>query len=88
MTPARLAAGPAGEPAGQRPDHGPGPAAVVRRAAGRAAGHGHLVCEKCGAMAEVPDAIFAGLVRAVRDGYGFAINSHRFAVTGRCAACA
>jgi len=51
------------------------------------AAHGHLVCEKCGTMIEVPDEIFAGLVRVAGDGYGFAINPHRFAVTGRCANC-
>jgi len=51
------------------------------------AAHGHLVCEQCGTMTEVPDEIFAGLVQVARDGYGFTINPHRFAVTGRCASC-
>jgi Fur family transcriptional regulator, ferric uptake regulator len=51
------------------------------------AAHGHLVCEQCGIMTEVPDDIFAGLVRVAADDYGFAINPHRFAVTGRCANC-
>ena len=51
------------------------------------AAHGHLVCEQCGTMTEVPDDIFAGLVRVAADDYGFAINPHRFAVTGRCAGC-
>jgi Fe2+ or Zn2+ uptake regulation protein len=51
------------------------------------AAHGHLVCERCGTMIEVPDEIFADLVRLAVTGYGFAINPHRFAVTGRCAAC-
>jgi Fur family transcriptional regulator, ferric uptake regulator len=49
--------------------------------------HGHLVCEKCGTMIEVPDEIFADLVRVARADYGFVINPHRFAVTGRCANC-
>jgi Fe2+ or Zn2+ uptake regulation protein len=52
------------------------------------ASHGHLVCEKCGSMTEVPDDMFAGLIEAARDHYGFSINPHRFAVTGRCANCA
>ena len=52
------------------------------------AAHGHLVCEKCGSMTEVPDEMFAGLIEAARDHYGFTINPHRFAVTGRCANCA
>jgi Fur family transcriptional regulator, ferric uptake regulator len=51
------------------------------------AAHGHLVCEQCGTMIEVPDEIFADLVRVASTEYGFAINPHRFAVTGRCAAC-
>src|ERR1700678_3466909 len=49
--------------------------------------HGHLVCERCGTMIEVPDEIFADLVRVASGEYGFAINPHRFAVTGRCAEC-
>jgi Fur family transcriptional regulator, ferric uptake regulator len=51
------------------------------------AAHGHLVCEQCGTMIEVPDEIFADLVRVAGTQYGFAINPHRFAVTGRCATC-
>jgi len=51
------------------------------------AAHGHLVCEKCGTMTEVPDEIFADLVRVAGGEYGFAINPHRFAVTGLCAGC-
>jgi Fur family ferric uptake transcriptional regulator len=49
--------------------------------------HGHLVCEKCGSMTEVPDEMFADLVRSVRARYGFAVNPHRLAVTGYCAGC-
>jgi Fur family transcriptional regulator, ferric uptake regulator len=51
------------------------------------AAHGHLACEQCGSMTEVPGEIFAGLVRSAQADYGFAINPHRFAVTGRCANC-
>jgi Fur family transcriptional regulator, ferric uptake regulator len=51
------------------------------------AAHGHLACEQCGTMTEVPDEIFADLIRAAETTYGFAINPHRFAVTGRCANC-
>jgi Fur family transcriptional regulator, ferric uptake regulator len=51
------------------------------------AAHGHLACEQCGTMTEVPDQIFADLIRAAETTYGFAINPHRFAVTGRCANC-
>jgi Fe2+ or Zn2+ uptake regulation protein len=51
------------------------------------AAHGHLVCEKCGSMTEVPDEMFRDLVRSARATYGFEINPHRFAVTGLCANC-
>lgn len=51
------------------------------------AAHGHLACEQCGTMTEVPDELFATLIRAADASYGFAINPHRFAVTGRCANC-
>ena len=49
--------------------------------------HGHLLCETCGSMTEVPDEIFTELVRVAGTEYGFTINPHRFAVTGRCADC-
>jgi Fur family ferric uptake transcriptional regulator len=51
------------------------------------AAHGHLVCEKCGSMTEVPQDLFTGLAEQARERYGFAIDPHRFAVTGRCASC-
>ena len=51
------------------------------------AAHGHLVCEQCGSMTEVPDAIFRGLAATARTRYGFAVDPHRFAVTGRRADC-
>jgi Fur family transcriptional regulator, ferric uptake regulator len=51
------------------------------------AAHGHLACEGCGSMTEVPDGMFTDLIRIADAEYGFAINPHRFAVTGRCASC-
>jgi len=51
------------------------------------AAHGHLVCEQCGTMTEVPDGIFRNLIQAAKTEYGFVINPHQFAVTGRCVAC-
>lgn len=51
------------------------------------AAHGHLVCEKCSSMTEVPDDMFGDLIRIAGTEYGFAINPHHFAVTGRCASC-
>jgi Fe2+ or Zn2+ uptake regulation protein len=49
--------------------------------------HQHLVCEACGAVVEVPDALFDDLGQALRRRYGFAIRPHHFAVLGRCRAC-
>jgi Fe2+ or Zn2+ uptake regulation protein len=49
--------------------------------------HHHLVCERCGRVVEVPDALFDDLDARVRKRYGFAIRSHHFAVVGRCADC-
>jgi len=51
------------------------------------AAHGHLACEKCGSVTEVPDDMFRVLVRRARITYGFVINPQRLAVTGRCAGC-
>jgi Fur family transcriptional regulator, ferric uptake regulator len=49
--------------------------------------HGHFVCERCGAMTEVPADLFAGLVRTAEATYGFEIDPHHFAVLGRCRDC-
>jgi Fur family transcriptional regulator, ferric uptake regulator len=51
------------------------------------AAHGHLVCEECGSMTEVPDQLFSNLAQTAREMYGFAIDPHRFAVIGLCASC-
>ena len=50
--------------------------------------HHHLVCDKCGAVEEVPEALFAGLRTRLRDDYGFSLEPRHFAVTGRCRECA
>jgi Fur family ferric uptake transcriptional regulator len=49
--------------------------------------HGHLVCEKCEAMIEVPDDLFSGLSRSAVARFGFEVNPHHFAVLGRCGEC-
>lgn len=49
--------------------------------------HGHLVCERCSSMSEVPDEIFAGLTETARSRYGFTVEPHRFAVIGLCSSC-
>jgi Fur family transcriptional regulator, ferric uptake regulator len=49
--------------------------------------HQHLVCEECGAVIEVPDALFDDLSTRLRKRYGFTVRPHHFAVLGRCRAC-
>lgn len=49
--------------------------------------HGHLACEKCGSVTEVPDELFDGLASSARERYGFTVDPHHFAVAGRCAGC-
>lgn len=49
--------------------------------------HGHLVCEQCGAMTEVPAELFSDVAQALAARYEFAADPHRFAITGRCATC-
>jgi Fur family transcriptional regulator, ferric uptake regulator len=49
--------------------------------------HGHFVCEECGQMIEVPDALFEELSRAAEVRYGFTVDPHHFAVLGRCHRC-
>ena len=49
--------------------------------------HHHLVCESCGTVIEVPDALFDDLAADLRRRYGFAIRPHHFAVLGRCQSC-
>ena len=49
--------------------------------------HGHLVCEQCGSMTEVPSELFLDVTETLAARYGFAAAPHRFAVIGRCSAC-
>ncbi|MGH9157077.1 MAG: Fur family transcriptional regulator [Acidimicrobiales bacterium] len=62
--------------------HGP----AVYHVAG-AGTHQHLVCESCGAVVEVPDALFEALARRVLTEFGFTLHPGHFAVGGRCRAC-
>jgi Fur family ferric uptake transcriptional regulator len=36
--------------------------------------HGHLVCERCGSITEVPDDLFDGLARRASERYGFTVD--------------
>lgn len=49
--------------------------------------HGHFVCEECGRLIEVPEAMFDGLAKQARTRFGFTIDPHHFAMLGRCADC-
>ena len=49
--------------------------------------HGHLVCDQCGTMTEVPSELFRDITETLADTYGFAADPHRISVTGHCAGC-
>jgi Fur family ferric uptake transcriptional regulator len=49
--------------------------------------HGHLVCEGCGSMLEVPSDLFGELARRADDQFDFIIDPHHFAVLGHCRTC-
>jgi Fe2+ or Zn2+ uptake regulation protein len=49
--------------------------------------HHHLVCDRCGAVVEVPEATFAELRTRLLNDFGFALQPRHFAVTGRCRGC-
>ena len=49
--------------------------------------HHHLVCEACGAVVEVDDAIFEDLRARLDQDHDFHIRPHHFALPGRCATC-
>ncbi|HTW03850.1 MAG TPA: Fur family transcriptional regulator [Streptosporangiaceae bacterium] len=51
------------------------------------AAHGHLACEACGSIAELPGEAFRALTETAMSLRGFEINPARFAVPGRCAVC-
>jgi Fur family ferric uptake transcriptional regulator len=50
-------------------------------------GHGHLVCQSCGDSIDVPDTLFRTLLRLADETYGFAVDPHHTAISGRCEAC-
>ncbi len=49
--------------------------------------HQHLVCESCGAVVEVPDAVLGTLAKKLRSQFGFELRPRHFAMAGRCAGC-
>jgi Fe2+ or Zn2+ uptake regulation protein len=49
--------------------------------------HQHLVCQRCGAVVEVPDAVFAALRRRLAREYDFQVEPRHVALSGRCGRC-
>lgn len=49
--------------------------------------HHHAVCDLCGAVTEVDSAPLQRLADDVFSSHGFEVNTHHFALVGRCANC-
>lgn len=49
--------------------------------------HHHVVCSSCGRTAEIDDAGIRDLAEHVARMTGFAVDTHRLELFGRCAAC-
>jgi len=49
--------------------------------------HGHLACQACGSLTEVPATLFADLAESLRERYGFAVSTGQLALAGQCADC-
>lgn len=49
--------------------------------------HGHFICGECGSVSEVPSAFFKELSTLAREHFGFSIDIHHLALSGRCRNC-
>jgi len=49
--------------------------------------HAHVVCDACGAVAEIPPALADPFAAEVERRLGFRVDLHHFALTGRCPGC-
>ena len=49
--------------------------------------HVHLVCHRCGAVAEAPSDLMAAVAGTVADHYGFALDATHLALSGTCRNC-
>ena len=50
--------------------------------------HHHLVCDRCGAVVQVPEAVVGPLRDELADDYGFVVSGRHFALPGVCRTCA
>jgi Fur family ferric uptake transcriptional regulator len=50
--------------------------------------HGHLICDRCGTVQDVPVTLMQPVVRRVAHDYGFALRPGHVALAGLCADCA
>ncbi len=50
--------------------------------------HHHLVCDRCDAVVQVPEAVVSPLRDELARDYGFVVSGRHFALPGVCAACA
>ncbi len=51
------------------------------------ASHFHLVCERCGAVTEIPESIFASALEQIQFDWGFRARLSHFAILGTCRRC-
>jgi Fe2+ or Zn2+ uptake regulation protein len=49
--------------------------------------HEHVVCERCGAVIDVPDDLLDGVAKTLRDRHGFVLKIGTAALHGTCADC-
>ena len=49
--------------------------------------HQHVVCNRCGAVTDVPDTVFDELATVIDTFYGFSIDASHVALQGVCSAC-
>ena len=49
--------------------------------------HHHAVCDRCGAVLQLPLALFEDVAGRLLDEHGFVAEPHHFAVVGRCREC-
>jgi Fe2+ or Zn2+ uptake regulation protein len=50
--------------------------------------HHHAVCDRCGAVLQLPLEMFEDVAARLRAEHGFVAEPHHFAVVGRCRECA